>query len=250
MSPSRLAALMAGHALAEGSPVGEALRRSGWPRAIAAAGTVDAGRLAAGLVEAGLDADLSRLAESRPGAVKAAQRRLSQLPSAWELRTHLGATLLLLAVGATVYALILAFLHVKVVPVMERSAGFAHPGSVGLDWDLSTVTALGVAGQAGGVVLLLLLAVPPERLPFWGGRLTRAREAALAAAVAEVEEQAGTASGSPRVEDLVYERALAGLARTRQRLVAAVRLAGLSALATVAAATTLGFYEFLAEMWP
>lgn len=261
MNRFRMTQLLVGHALAEGTPAGEVMRRAGSRSTPPAGATVDAGWLAVGLRADGFPADLAELAGAWPEALRPALRRLGRLPSQLVLFVRMGETLAYLMLIAMLQALVLSVLGNKVVPVfykMAEEADVHHAGAWLALVDGAGVL-LGITLLIGPIALGLLWL--PVRLPGWSRHLQRAREAALAAALEEADAPADARRAvlgrfrvlkpahATSVElDLVFERSAAACLAAQRRLVAVIRGVGLGALCLVALLSAAGVYNFVVRM--
>lgn len=259
MRARRAAQLQAGHALADGLPLGEVLRGMSPAWCQAAAVDFEAGRLRAGLGRIGLPEDLISLAERCPAALGPAQRRLGQLPTAGGFRVPMVASL-----G---YLLVLSLFQVVVALLITHRVEPAF-AEMGLDAPLALAPWVWVASPGViALVVLCLLALSltsvllPGRLGGWGVHLQRAREACLAAAVVEAGAPVGVqrqlAAGFRAFDaaplgllelEATVAVAVAEAVRRHQRAVAGVRLVGTGVLALVAAVMTAAIYLSLSQV--
>ncbi len=260
MRDLHIARLLAGHALAEERPLGPLLRALPSPRARRAAARAEAGDLADALDVLDLPADLVALATAWPGALRPAQRRLAAIPSTRLLQLPLVETLLYVGGLAGLQWMVFLLVELKIEPTLhEMGVEMGHDLGVGQLMQFGLIP-LGVLAAVVLVLLGILVGVPdPARLPGWGAHLRRAREAALAAALAEagapLEIRTALAAdfrrlrmfdGSAAELDLVATQALSDTSAAHQRLVAAVRVVGFSVLALVAVLITAGIYGAIA----
>jgi len=262
MKPRRLATLLVGNALAEGTSVGDTLREAGLPGALGAAQEAEAGRLGSALRRLYLGEELAVLAEEWPAAVRPADRRLSRIPPALVMLAPLIQALgYLLSIGFLQWVL-LRMLATKVQPtlwMLNSDLGAARDHT----WMLQLAEAVLIAVLLGTVVLgaITIGLALVGRLPGWGGHRQRAREAAVAASLDETAapEEARRrvlagfrllhgGQGSTADLDRVFAAALTRADVAQRRLVSAVRAVGLVGLMLVALLTTAGLYLTIAQM--
>ncbi len=261
MRRPRLQALSAGHALAEGSALGAALREV---RRADAAALAEAGDLAGALRRIGLEAQLVRLATAWPAGLLPALRRLRTLPSPFLFYAAFAQLVGYLGLILCAQALIVALLNTKVLPPMAEMAEMAEmqapdntapAGTADLTWWL--------AGGVIGVPVLsgLVLASASPRVPGWGRQRQRAREAALAAALVEAGAPSEVFATFVRGFDVLRsppntlaeldlaQRHSAGAARgNHAAFLAVARLGGLGLLAAFAAAILVDVYQRIANV--
>lgn len=250
--------LLAGHALAEGAPLGEALRWTRAPRAQAAAVEVEAGRLGAGLRLVRVPQEQVRLAAAWPEALRPAQKWLTRVPSRLILQIPLLQTMAYLLLVLTLQAGVVWLLEFRMLPgwmAIDRSRTFSSFG-----W-LEPVRLALTCAVPLLMASMVLVAWVPERLLSWGKHLRRAREAALAAGLVEAgappeaRREVFASFGGPVPEhatlaelELVLTCAVASAEASHQRIVTTVRAIGFGLLIAVAAAMTAGVYQFVAQM--
>ncbi len=267
MSPTlRLTRSLALRTVAEGGDLAATLRAFGGPDARRAAQQAAAGALEASLRALLVEQDLVRLAVAWPAALPAAERRMAALPSVVPLQIRLAATALVLWVLSVVSLIVVSVCLTKVVPTFQAIiAELSLPTEldtslVGVALFLLPLVAVGAASVA-----LSVLALPPERLPWWGVHLREARRAALAGALhdhqapaATVREVLGPVAPAGWAIDhdlsldpwaLLVQRRAAQADATTERIVAATRYVGLTLISVpllllvVLLYTTLGKFQ-------
>lgn len=250
MRPERLAWLQASRALAEARPLGPALRLLDTPLAAEAAALADQGDLEACLHRLRVPADLVAVARAWPAALPSADARVEALPQALP----------------TTLALFQALSWVGLVAVVQVGALISLSR---LERDLALVLGLHPALAVALFTLALCLAggLALLRCATWGrdplgrGPLRLARQAAIAAALAEseapIETRQAVARGFDRLADsaggpaelgLVVEQALAAASEAAARRATALRVGGLLLLAANALYLTASVYGAIAAL--
>lgn len=258
MNRRRLAQLLVGHALAEGTPAGVVLRTSRGPGAAAAAAEVDAGHLRDGLVLAQLDPVLAALAAAWPTALRPAQRRLAAMPSRRLLQIPLLQTLSYLVLLSMLQAVVLELLDDKVLPAFLAMMPHVPPEHVA---PVAAVRGVVVVALVVLPVLIGIVQWAPIRVPGLGLHLLTAREAAIAAALDEsgapADVRAGVAASFRGLSpghataaelDRVAEQRVAAAVVAHQRVATAARVLGLGVLVVGALVITATLYQFVAWM--
>ena len=248
MNRRRLSALLVGHALSDGVPIGPVLRESRGPGATGAAAHVDAGRLVEGLTQAEFPADLVALGVAWPQAMRGAQRRITALPAGRVLAAPLIQTLLYGMLIATAQGITMAQLDRVALPALQ-AVGFLSPGA---DLPLLTLARVAIPVLLFVFPLAILVCVwAPRWLPVVGGHLRTARRRAIAAAVAEssapalVRATLDVPAGTPQELDAATASHVAGAEVAMARLVAVARLAVFGAVTGVAGVITFAIYRFV-----
>lgn len=242
--------------LAEGRPLSVELK--GWaPDAAQTAGTGD---LARALRQLGVDARSAALAAVCPPALQRADALISTLPAPAALRVPLVQTCLWFGFVGLIQSVVLAVLERKVLPVFHQM--HRDYGTASLPWaeEAGALLGFGLAVLAG---VALVAYLGPSWLPGWGRTLAQAREAALAAALAEsnppeavwaqwvvkaraLQRIQGAAAGADfRSIALEWGRQAE---QQMARFVTAFRFAGFFVLTVAALAVTAGVYSASASL--
>lgn len=246
--------LLVGHALADGAPIGEALREIGERKAAADA---EAGRLEESLSHLGFDPELRAMAALWPAAIRPTHARLSALPSPLIFQLPMAQTLGYLALVAFLQGAALLLLLSRILPQLE-----AMGAEAGADLPIQAL-------RLAPVGLLLLVVLLPAGLILWSrhGRQTwrrhyeRARQAAMAAGMAaagapqEARQALGAKltalarSGAGVAElDTVAAQSLVLAEQAHHREVAAVRLLGIGGLVVIGGSVLASIYQTLAAI--
>ena len=235
MNRRRLVHLLVAHALADDEPVGDVLRTVRGPGGPAAAALVEGGDLASGLRRSLLPQDLVALAEQAPRALRPALRLLQGIPSGRALLAPLMETLLLLIVVGCLQVAVITLFAAQVGPALAPFG--ARPGlwmsgpQAVLPWFVLAVN-----------VWLGVCVFAPQRVPFVGGPLRRARSAALDLARLD---------GSPGADDAADRLAIA-VRRARlaaTRMAVGARVGGFGVLVTLGAVLAVGAYGQISRVW-
>lgn len=254
MNRRRLTVLLVGHALAEDTSAGTALRDAGISGGLAAAAEADAGRLGSALRATHLGPQLGPLAEAWPSAVRAADRRLRRIPSSLVVQAQLLQTLVYLLAIALLQAMVLQVLSDKVRPSFLYFDVGAADGKWFMVELVRQLVLLGLPLLFAAIVATVVL---PPLVPKVAGPLRRARQAAVAAALIETGAPAdvrrsfrGSTMDHATVEDLdrVFEASLTRSERAQRRVVVFVRAAGLGSLSLTALLTTMAVYLIISQI--
>ena len=250
MNHQRTTALLVGHALAEGRPLGPILRDLGEP---GAARSAESGDLKSSLQHLHIDADLIHMAQLCPGALRRAQARLAAIPSPLIFQLPLVQTLGYLTLVGMLQGLSLLTLQSRVLREFETMLGAPPQDFI--------QTAMGCLAM---LVLLLVVITRglSRRQPWgWSQHYARACQAAMAASMAEAGASAEarrvfsarlpllSQDGATAAElELVTDRALVLAEQAQQRLVSLVKLLGIGGLISIAGMVTLNIYHLLASI--
>lgn len=250
--------LLVGHALAEDTPAGAALREAGLAEDLGAAGEANAGRLGSALRGVHLGSHLQVLADAWPASVRAADRRLRRIPSSFVMQVQLVEVLLYLFLIVVLQFAATSVLTAKVGPAFlygQVGSADEHWFLVELAYELTRVM---IPMLLAGLVAAVLL---PVLIPRVASPLRRAREAAMAAALVETGAPPevrrivaqGFRKGPPpeaTVADLdrVFEASLTRSRQAQAQVVASVRTVGLAAVVFTALLTTMGVYLVISQI--
>ena len=246
--------LLVGHAMAEDIPLGALLREVGQP---AAASDAEAGRLEQCLNQLQLSTDLTTIAKLWPAALRPAQRRLDALPSPLLFQLPMIQTLLWLVLIGVIQGWVIGALSLRVFPTLAVIG--AEAGS-SLSADALNVAPVGVVVFAVLLPIATLLMGRSERMG-WRRHYVRAQQAAMAAAMAEVDAPQSARStlaehfpalsqaGAHAEElDMVTAASLSLAEQSHRRTVAMVRLLGIGGLALVALLVTAHIYGTISTL--
>ena len=251
MKIQHMIALLVGHTLAEGRPIGPLLRDLGEP---GAASRSESGSLEESLQYLNIEEPLRRMAMLCPGALQPTQKRLAALPSPLLLQLPLIQALGYLALVGLLQGLCLMVLQLKVLPNLED-----------LTESTSSIDIIQLAPLGLGALCVLLPVtirlLSRQRSFGWSLHYERARQAAMAAGMAaagatmetrrEFSDQVPLidhAGASAAELDLIFDRSLTLAEQAHQRLVSLVKLLGIGGLLGIAALVTLNIYTFIAAI--
>ncbi|MFZ5439871.1 MAG: hypothetical protein ACOZQL_07665 [Myxococcota bacterium] len=195
-----------------------------------------------------------------PKAGRAALRRLDLLPSRAHLTARVAQTLGYLALLLGVQLVVLAVLRAKVLPILSAMQTDLHR-----EFDpLPLVVAVCALASVPLLAWAGLGAAGWSRLPGWGRELLRAKEAALAAALAEraapedvraVAHRRFRTLNQPDVGSLEFDELFhASRARGEQKLsrfLVSLRVVGITFASLIGLATLVSVYGTIARLsWP
>ncbi|MFT5680315.1 MAG: hypothetical protein ACI8RZ_001221 [Myxococcota bacterium] len=243
--------LLVGHALADGTPLGPTLRELG---ASEAAREAEAGQLDGSLRRLGFSEELQVMARLWPAALQPARVRLSALPTALIFQLPMAQTLGYLALIGLLQGFSLLLLFEKILPQLQE-LGVEN----GAELRALTMAPAGLLLLAAGISAGLLLSA--RHRAGWRGHYDRARQAALAAGMAEAgaplavrqtldETLTALDSAGANVPELdqVTTQSLALAEQAHRREVAVVRLVGIGGLMLIGLAVLSSIYRTLSAI--
>ena len=121
MTPQRAAMVMTVHAISHDGSAAGGLRALASPEALRAAALLEAGQLAAGLLQLGVDPALGKTAELWPKSLGPALARFESLPSTFHFRIQLGQTLVQFSLVAIVQIIVGSLLSKRAMPSLQTT---------------------------------------------------------------------------------------------------------------------------------